>query len=205
MSESCRLQVKVAVVGDGSVGKTSLVNSFTGKSSFMETYKITIGVNIVVHKIERNNGTKINFAIWDLGGQARFVAVRPTFYLGSQLVVYVFDLTNKVSFDNLMTKWLQEVHRSCKPSSYKGLLVGNKVDLSEFRAVDYETAKKFAEAIGVEYIETSAKDGTGTRELVDRLIANVVGKESVQNDIYPSQKVVKQNEVLSYTSLTSFF
>jgi small GTP-binding protein len=199
------LQVKVAVVGDGSVGKTSLVNSLTGKSSFMEQYIITIGVNIVVHKVERHNGIKINFAIWDLGGQQRFIAVRPTFYRGSQLVVYVFDLTNKVSFDNLMTKWFQEVHRSCKPSSYKGLIVGNKVDLSESRVVDFETAKKFAEARGFEYLETSAKDGTGTHELVDSLIANVIGKESVQKEIYSPQKALKQNEALSYSSLTSFF
>jgi small GTP-binding protein len=197
--------VKVAVVGDGSVGKTSLVNSLTGKSSFMEQYIITIGVNIVVHKVERNNGAKINFAIWDLGGQQRFIAVRPTFYRGSQLVVYVFDLTNKVSFDNLMTKWFQEVHRSCNPSSYKGLLVGNKVDLSESRVVEFETAKKIAEARGFEYIETSAKDGTGTHELVDSLIANVIGKESVQKEISSPQKAGKQNEALSYSSLTSFF
>jgi len=174
-------QVKVAVVGDGSVGKTSLVNSLTGKSSFMEQYLITIGVNIVVHKIERNNGKKINFAIWDMGGQQRFVAVRPTFYLGSQIVVYVFDLTNKESFDNLLRNWFQEVHRSCKPSSYKGFLVGNKADLSDSRVIDFETAKEFAEARGFKYLETSAKNGTGITELVELFAEHVVGKPSSES------------------------
>ncbi|MFX1466950.1 MAG: GTP-binding protein [Promethearchaeota archaeon] len=163
------LQVKVAVVGDGSVGKTSLVNSLTGKSSFMEQYLITIGVNIVVHKIEINNGKKINFAIWDMGGQQRFVAVRATFYLGSQIVVYVFDLTNKESFDNLFRTWFQEVHRSCKPTSYKGLLIGNKADLTDSRVIDFETAKGFAEERGFKYLETSAKERTGITELVELL------------------------------------
>ncbi|WP_287584708.1 Rab family GTPase [Candidatus Borrarchaeum sp.] len=170
-------QVKIAFVGDGSVGKTSLVNSFTGKSSFMEQYLLTIGVNIVVHKLELDDDITINFAIWDMGGQKRFIAVRPTFYLGSQLVVYVFDLTNKNSFDNLI-RWLEEVNRSC--ASHKGIIVGNKVDLSESRVVDFETAKEFAEARGFKYLETSAKDGTGTIDLVELLTDYVV--------VRPSQK-----------------
>lgn len=177
------LQIKVAVVGDGSVGKTSLVNSLTGKSSFMEQYLITIGVNIVVHKTERNNGERINFAIWDMGGQQRFVAVRASFYLGSQIVVYVFDLTNKESFDNLFRNWLQEVHRSCKPLSYRGFLVGNKADLTDSRVIDFKTAKEFAEARGFKYLETSAKDGTGIIELVELLTDSIVAR--------PSQKSMK--------------
>jgi Ras-related protein Rab-1A len=198
------LQVKVAVVGDGTVGKTSLVNSFSG-SSFMEQYLMTIGVNIVVHKLETNNNTTINFAIWDLGGQPRFNVVRPQFYRGAQQIVYVYDISNKESFDNL-TKWLQEVHKSCAPSAYKGFLVGNKLDLDDFRVIDFEEAKAFAETRGFEaYIETSAKDGTGTSELIDILADNVIERNSHQNEIQSPQNVVKQVEVVSPPSLTSFF
>jgi len=186
------LQVKVAVVGDGTVGKTSLVNRFTGKTSLMEqflpeSYKMTIGVNIVVYKIETTNGKKINFAIWDLGGQPRFNVVRSQFYKGTRLIMYVYDISNKESFDNL-TKWFQEVHKSYDQSNYEGLLVGNKLDLVEFRVIDFETAKSFAEARGFKYLETSAKDGTGTIELVEMLTDCVVER--------PSQKSMEL-EVLS--------
>jgi Ras-related protein Rab-1A len=199
------LQIKCAFVGDGTVGKTSLVNNFTGKSSFMEQYLMTIGVNIVVHKMETNNGVKINFAIWDLGGQQRFNVVRNQFYKGSQLIVYVYDLTNKESFDNLVN-WLDEVHKSVPMSAYKGFLVGNKLDLADFRVIDFETAKAFAETMGFEaYIETSAKDGIGTSELIDILADNVIKTNSHQNEIQSPQKVVKQVEVVSPPSLTSFF
>lgn len=182
------IQVKVAVVGDGTVGKTSLMNSFTGKTSFMEQYLMTIGVNILVHKIEKANGTKINFAIWDLGGQPRFNIVRSQFYKGAQLIVYVYDISNKESFDNL-TEWLNEVHKSCAPASYTGFLIGNKLDLVEFRAIDYETAKAFAESIGFEYLETSAKEDTGTSELIEMLVNNVIKNSS--------QKLLQQNQAIS--------
>ncbi|MFX1520719.1 MAG: GTP-binding protein [Promethearchaeota archaeon] len=183
-------QVKVAVIGDGTVGKTSLVNSFSGKSSFMEEYLMTIGVNIVVHKMEINKDVKINFAIWDLGGQPRFNAVRPQFYKGAQLILYVYDISNRESFENL-SKWLQEVNKSRgSPSSYKGFLVGNKLDLAEYRIIDFEAAKAFAEKMGFEaYIEISVKDGSGISKLTDMLADNIIKNAS--------QKLVEKIELVS--------
>lgn len=198
------IQSKIALVGDGTVGKTSLVHSFTGKMSFLEAYKMTIGVNIVVHTTERGNGTKINLCIWDLGGQERFNVVRPQFYKGSQLIVYVYDLTNKESFDNL-ANWLNEVHKSIAVSSYKGIVVGNKVDLDEYRVVDLENARDFSETKGFQYIETSAKDGTGTQELIDMLEENVLAKNSIRNDKHSTPNIVKEIGIVPELSLTSFF
>jgi Ras-related protein Rab-1A len=198
------IQAKTAFVGDGTVGKTSLINSFTGKTSFMEQYLMTIGVNIVVHSTERDNGTKINLCIWDMGGQARFSSVRGSFYRGSQLIVYVYDISNRESFDNLVN-WFDEIHKSVPMSAYKGILVGNKADLNEIRIIDFETAKEFAEAKGFQYVETSAKDGTGTSELIDILAENVICRNSLQNNKYSPQKVVKPTGMISEPSLTSFF
>jgi len=197
------LQSKIAFVGDGTVGKTSLVNSFTGKTSFMEQYLMTIGVNIVVHSAERDNGTKINLCIWDMGGQERFNVVRPQFYKGAQLIVYVYDISNKESFDNL-ANWFDEVHKSIPMSAYKGILAGNKADLNEIRIIDFETAKEFAEAKGFQYVETSAKDGTGTSELIDILVENLIRKNSLQNDKH-SPQIIKQIGIVSEPTLTSFF
>jgi Ras-related protein Rab-1A len=198
------IQAKTAFVGDGTVGKTSLINSFTGKTSFMEQYLMTIGVNIVVHSAERDNGTKINLCIWDMGGQQRFSSIRGSFYKGSQLIVYVYDISNKESFDNL-ANWLKEVHKALPINSYKGVLVGNKADLDEIRIIDLDTAKEFADAKGFQYIETSAKDGTGTSELINILAENVIRKNSLQNNNHTAQKIVGHIETVSDPSLTSFF
>jgi len=198
------IQAKIALVGDGTVGKTSLVNSFTGKTSFMEAYKMTIGVNIVVHSTERDNGIKINLCIWDLGGQPRFESVRGSFYKGSQLIVYVYDLTNKESFNNLVN-WLDEVHKSVPVSNYSGIVVGNKADLDEYRVVALENAREFSETKGFQYIEASAKDGTGTLELIDLLAENVLKKNSIRNDNHSTQNIVTQIGIVSGPSLTSFF
>ncbi|WP_287584710.1 Rab family GTPase [Candidatus Borrarchaeum sp.] len=201
------IQAKIAFVGDGTVGKTSLVNSFTGKTNktrFMEAYKMTIGVNIVVHPTERDNGTKINLCIWDLGGQPRFESVRGSFYRGSQLIVYVYDLTNKESFDNL-ANWLDEIHKSVPASTYNGIVVGNKVDLAEYRVVALENARDFSETQGFQYIEASAKDGTGTLELIDMIAENILKKNSIPDDKHSTQNIVKQIGVVSGPSLTSFF
>ena len=165
---------------------------------------MTIGLNIVVHKIEKENDVKINFAIWDLGGQDRFNVVRPQFYKGAQQIVYVYDIASKESFENLVN-WFDEVHKSISESSYKGIIVGNKVDLEEFQIVDSGTAKEFAEAKNFQYIETAAKDGTGTSELIDILVENILQKNSIQNDLHVTQKIVKQIGVVSEPSLTSFF
>ena len=77
--------------------------------------------------------------------------------------------------------------------------------MNEIRIIDFETAKEFAEAKGFQYIETSARDGTGTLELIEILAENVIKKNSMQNEIRTQQNIVKQIGIVSEPSLTSFF
>ena len=159
--------VKVIFAGDGAVGKTAIVNRFT-RGEYGANYKMTIGTNISVHK-SMKNGIEVTLVCWDLGGQPRFETVRGSFYLGAQVIVLVYDVTSSGSFKNL-ANWLEEVNHACN-APYKGIIIGNKIDLSEeFRAVDIDEAKSFAEATGFTYLETSAKDGTGITDLVEMLI-----------------------------------
>jgi len=172
--------IKVIFAGDGAVGKTAIVNRFT-KGDYGELYKMTIGTNISVHKSVKN-GIKVTLICWDLGGQPRFAPVRESFYLGAQVVVLVYDITSSGSFKNL-ANWLEEVNQSVN-QSYKGIIIGNKTDLSaDFRAVDIDEAKSFAEAIGFVYLESSAKEGNGIPELVEMLIDCAF--------IDPSQKLIE--------------
>ncbi|WP_287584732.1 Rab family GTPase [Candidatus Borrarchaeum sp.] len=176
--------VKVIFAGDGAVGKTAVVNRFT-RGEYGANYKMTIGTNISVHKSVKN-GIEVTLVCWDLGGQPRFEAVRGSFYLGAQVIVLVYDVTSSGSFKNL-ANWLEEVNRAISESNYegyKGIIIGNKVDLpAEFRAVDIDEAKSFAEAIGFMYLETSAKDGNGITDLVEMLVDSAF--------VQPSQELVE--------------
>jgi len=166
--------------GDGAVGKTAIVNRFT-EGEYAAIYKMTIGTNISVHKSVKN-GIEVTLVCWDLGGQPRFEAVRGSFYLGAQVIVLCYDITSSGSFKNL-ANWLEEVNRACN-APYKGIIIGNKTDLSaEYRAVDIDEAKSFAETIGFMYLETSAMDGNGITDLVEMLIDSAF--------IHPSQELVE--------------
>ncbi len=170
-------QVKVSLVGDGAVGKTAITQSLT-TGEFTASYKMTIGLNIAVHKREKN-GTQVHFALWDLGGQPRFNVVRAQFYNGSKIIIFVYDITNKGSFENL-PNWLKEVNKHCR-TPYTGFLVGNKIDLSEFRIIKFETAKEYAESLELEYIETSAREGIGISELIELLTNNIIENSSQES------------------------
>ena len=88
----------------------------------------------------------------------RFRTITSSYYRGAHGIIVVFDVTDRASFTNVK-QWLAEIERyAC--SSVNKLLVGNKNDLADARAVPTEEAAKFAEEMGVELLETSAKTGT---------------------------------------------
>ncbi|GAG02762.1 unnamed protein product, partial [marine sediment metagenome] len=99
--------LKICVVGDGSVGKTSMVLRYSEKR-FQERYIMTIGSNFALKKLTINDDTTVKLQIWDLAGQQHFNFVRPPFYRGASGVIYVFDITRRQSFDGLFN-WQKEV------------------------------------------------------------------------------------------------
>lgn len=152
---------KLCVVGDGGVGKTSMVLRYT-EDSFKESYIMTIGSNFSMKALtlEDYPHLRVKLQIWDLAGQKHFSFVRPPFYRGAAGIIYVFDLSRRSSFANLPA-WKTEVEKVIgeKPS----MLVGNKLDLAnsgsrEVGEVDGEALKK--ELGATSYYETSAKEGT---------------------------------------------
>lgn len=160
MSASKSFIYKICVVGDGGVGKTSMVLRYT-ENSFKENYIMTIGSNFSTKNVNLPEFPqyKIKLQIWDLAGQKHFSFVRPPFYRGATGIIYVFDLTRRSSFANLPS-WKTEVEKvvAGRPS----ILVGNKLDLAE--AGNREVALQDGESLknelqALSYYETSAKDG----------------------------------------------
>ncbi len=158
-------------MGDGGVGKTSMVLRFC-EDSFKENYIMTIGSNFSTKQIELEDypNFAVKLQIWDLAGQKHFAFVRPPFYRGAGAIVYVFDLTRRSSFQNI-PDWQDEVEKvigQSKPS----ILVGNKIDLAvddtrEVGETDGEALK--GEINASSYYETSAKEGIGVASLFNEL------------------------------------
>jgi len=134
---------KSIVVGDGGVGKTALTLRFS-KGFFTEDYKMTIGVDFHVKtiSIDTHEGPiKCKLQLWDTGGQERFSSIRPMYYRGSLGTILVFDLTNSASFEHL-PQWIEEVRANIK-ADIPVLLIGNKSDLTDQRAVSLDEINNF--------------------------------------------------------------
>lgn len=154
MDESAAFKWKIVVIGDPSVGKTSLMLRFTQKK-FRELYVPTVGVQ-VSRKIVEIDKIICSLNIWDIAGQQKFSNVRRLFYEGADAVVIVFDITEKQSFVNASTWYKDFLSLNDKEL---GVLLGNKVDLEEKRVILDDWGRILSGKMGFQYFETSAKTG----------------------------------------------
>jgi len=156
--------LKVVIWGESEVGKSALVARFADKL-FPEEHKPTIGIDFKVNTFQMGN-YKVRLQLWDTAGQERFRPLTYHYLKGADVVVIVFDVTKKQTFDNL-PKWLQEVDTSC-PYAIK-VLVGNKTDKAD-RQINFPTAKQFASSANLAYIETSAKTNTNVLSIFEPIV-----------------------------------
>jgi small GTP-binding protein len=152
-----RRKFKVVVLGDPRVGKTSTILRFTD-NVFMRAYIPTMGLNIT-QKIFNIDTIIVELVLWDIGGQTKFEIIRKKFYEGAGIILFIFDLTNPMSFANI-PKWHQDIKNYMKNNqALKGYLIGNKNDLVKKRIVSERDAIRLSYALDLEYLEISALTG----------------------------------------------
>lgn len=188
------LTSKTVLLGDGSVGKTSIKKRFIGQT-FEGTYMATMGADFTIkeHKYKAKDGREIlvKFMIWDLAGQTRYNTVRPHYYVASHSALLVYDVTNFNSIDNILN-WVTEFKKTIK-HPVPITLIGNKIDLRDDQHVpglSYEDGAKLAKKINdlvtkldnqagnfnyynVDFFETSAKTGVNISKAFDSLAENL--------------------------------
>ncbi len=163
--------VKVVIVGDWGVGKTSLIRRFA-ENKFNHDYKPSIGVNIVT-KIIDVKGRKLKLQLFDTGGQERFRPLRQRYYTGANAVVFVFDITRASSAAAIESKWLDEV-KSILGENFSRVVIANKTDLESDRKVSEYAAQQATDRIQGKYFETSALDGRNVTEAFTELATQLM-------------------------------
>eukprot|EP01103_Thecamoeba_quadrilineata_P008322 TRINITY_DN1808_c0_g1_i1.p1 TRINITY_DN1808_c0_g1~~TRINITY_DN1808_c0_g1_i1.p1 ORF type:complete len:198 (+),score=25.40 TRINITY_DN1808_c0_g1_i1:57-650(+) len=165
--------LKLLMVGDSDVGKSSLLNRFTDDSS-SDQYVSTIGIDFKIKSVTVNDKI-IKMQIWDTAGQERFRTITSSYYRGAHGILVVYDVANLQSYQNVI-QWLVEIERYAGEQSPVIVLIGNKCDLSKDRAVNMSEAQNFAEEKGIRFLETSAELLTNVDEAFMIVAREVMNK-----------------------------
>eukprot|EP01126_Amoeba_proteus_P037080 TRINITY_DN3800_c0_g1_i1.p1 TRINITY_DN3800_c0_g1~~TRINITY_DN3800_c0_g1_i1.p1 ORF type:complete len:213 (+),score=30.27 TRINITY_DN3800_c0_g1_i1:46-684(+) len=174
--------LKVVVLGDSGVGKTSLMNQYV-HHRFNQQYKATIGSDFLTREVVVD-GIRVQLQIWDTAGQERFQSLGVAFYRGCDCCILVFDVNDVRTFQHL-DRWKLEFisqARPKNPETFPFVVLANKID-SESRVVSEKQAKEWCGSKGnLPLIQTSAKNASNVEEaflLVTRLALQRRGNDEV--------------------------
>eukprot|EP00591_Stephanopyxis_turris_P011682 CAMPEP_0195507880 /NCGR_PEP_ID=MMETSP0794_2-20130614/1236_1 /TAXON_ID=515487 /ORGANISM="Stephanopyxis turris, Strain CCMP 815" /LENGTH=220 /DNA_ID=CAMNT_0040634705 /DNA_START=60 /DNA_END=719 /DNA_ORIENTATION=+ len=184
--------VKIVLLGDSGVGKSSLALRFV-TNEFKPYSECTIGASFMSKTIsvqdERpidnaNTNTrskKVAFKIWDTAGQEKYHSLAPMYYRGAGAACLVYDICKDATYETLQ-RWTEEL-KSNGPPNIVLVVCGNKSDLSEYRQVDFDMAKKYADSIGAIFLETSAKADKNVQEIFYEVAKKVPAPLKAEDDI----------------------
>lgn len=162
--------VKLVLLGDGRVGKTSILNKYIN-DTFNDKQEMTVNCSFYEKNIEFN-GVKYTFCLWDTAGQEKFNALTNIYYRDAKGAILVYDVTMKESFSKV-EKWYQEL-MVFNPSTVISV-AGNKIDTNHIE-VDKKEVSDFCESRDVDHVYTSAKTGEGLDDIFYKVAQKIVGQ-----------------------------
>uniref|UniRef100_UPI00358F52C0 ras-related protein Rab-39B-like n=1 Tax=Myxine glutinosa TaxID=7769 RepID=UPI00358F52C0 len=166
-------QFRIILVGDSTVGKSSLLRRFT-EGRFVQVSDPTVGVDFFSRLLELEPGKRVKLQLWDTAGQERFRSITQSYYRSSVGGILVFDVTSRATFESC-PRWLAEARMHGQPGRPLLLLLGHKADKAEERQVSRQEAEAYATAQGLPYAEASALSGQGVEEAFTCLAKEVYG------------------------------
>jgi len=180
MASRKKVLLKVIILGDSGVGKTSLMNQYVNKK-FSSQYKATIGADFLTKEVMVDDRL-VTMQIWDTAGQERFQSLGVAFYRGADCCVLVYDVNNAKSFETL-SSWMDEFLVQASPrdsENFPFVVLGNKIDLEESkRMVSQKRAMTWCQSKGnIPYFETSAKEAINVEQAFQTIAKNALQQES---------------------------
>lgn len=182
---------KIVLIGDSAVGKSNLLARFA-RDEFYPNSKSTIGVEFQTQKIDID-GKEVKAQIWDTAGQERFRAVTSAYYRGAVGALLVYDISRRQTFESV-GRWLNELHTH-SDMNVVTILIGNKTDLIDARAVSAEEGMTLAEAQGLFFMETSALDSSNVSAAFQTVVKEIYG--ILSRKVILSQELHKKEESTS--------
>ena len=182
MSEEEEKSVKVVLLGEAGVGKTCIISRFVNNMYEDKTMSnISAAYATKTMKFDAFGGKEIKYELWDTAGQEKFRAVTRFLYKDAQVVILVYDITVKESFNEIKDYWYNQVKENC-PTNTIICLAGNKCDLFEREAVTEEEGKELAKEMGAIFKLTSSKEKVGINELFQDIGYKLLGSIDPNND-----------------------
>ncbi|KAK0124238.1 Rab GTPase ypt7 [Cadophora gregata] len=199
MASRKKVLLKVIILGDSGVGKTSLMNQYVNKK-FSASYKATIGADFLTKEVLVDDRL-VTMQLWDTAGQERFQSLGVAFYRGADCCVLVYDVNNSKSFDTL-DSWRDEFLIQASPrdpdsfpfvslmhfarggygkcaNTWFKVVLGNKIDVEENkRVISSKRAMTFCQSKGgIPYFETSAKEAINVEQAFEVIARNALAQE----------------------------
>ena len=189
--------IKMVLIGESAVGKTSIIKRFTSDKFEIDSLS-SLSAQISSKEIEINSQI-YNLDIWDTAGQEKYRALVKVFYKNSKAIILVYDITNQKSFDEVKNYWFPQTKENSDKDVVYGL-VGNKSDLYDKEEVNENEAREFAKEINAIFFLTSALNKNGINDLFNQLAQKIVDpnfnhlKESNLNgNIHKNLKLTKND------------
>ena len=176
-------QLKIVLIGDSTVGKTSLLYRFI-EGRFIEDRLCTICVDFKTKSIRIDQSTIAKLTVWDTAGQEKYRAITSNYYRDANGVILIYDVANKSTFKNL-NMWLNDINNKNLRESISIILVANKIDLPN-REISYEEGDDFAQKNNLLYCETSIKEGKNIEDVFEMITRDIIENNSNlenENDI----------------------
>lgn len=185
------LKRKIVFIGDSGVGKTSIITRFQS-NDFLEGMPTSIGTSFISKKYKTDQGTIYTLNIHDTAGQERFDSLTKNYYRDADVIVIVYSIENRLSFDKLY-KYKEDINNTIK-NQIPIIVAGNKNDLESRRKVTVDEAIGFANENNMEFLECSAKSNEGIENLYDKI--GKLASSISQAEITETQEL-KSNDVVN--------